>query len=227
MKLSFLHKRLLLFICCIFIFSESFSQDSLTNNNYGYAFSLRGKAFGFFIIEDTYFATFTLGGELIYNKKHSLGIDGTLFRWRYQTDDSIDVEMYDRLEKRTYLLIDYKYAFISFHDDESTLYFNVYDKTGNYKMWHKAYNYDHHNDDMTFLKSTTKGTFNELGMGIGIKKYLYDSPLGFDCSANVTYLFTNNDEHLYVSKTQTDFKTDKHETWGFYMRLNLFYNFNR
>ncbi|MBK8497686.1 MAG: hypothetical protein IPL52_02430 [Flavobacteriales bacterium] len=69
----------------------------------GLRFDLRGKAITFFIIEDTYFTTANLGGELLY-KSHSLGIDGSYFRWRFEHDDDEDVAMYETYERRKYIL---------------------------------------------------------------------------------------------------------------------------
>ncbi|MCW3072432.1 MAG: hypothetical protein JWO44_2322 [Bacteroidetes bacterium] len=200
----------------------------LYDPDHPFSVSARGKAIGFFIIEDTYFLTFSLGPELMY-RKHSLGIDGSWFRWRYERDNSDDVGMYSQYELRNWLHLDYKYTFVAFDPAMIDLYFNVYDKIGNYQMWYDRYeDYDFGTRDMAFLESTAKGTFNEPGLGFGIRKYADGSRFGIDCSANVGYRFTNNNERTVLSATETAFRDHvKGESFEFYMRLNLFYNFGK
>ncbi|MCW3102313.1 MAG: hypothetical protein JWO09_753 [Bacteroidetes bacterium] len=196
----------------------------------GHPFSVlaRTKAVGFFIIEDTYFLTFSLGPELMYGK-HSLGIDGSWFRWRNEQDNSDDEGMYSQYELRSWLHLDYKYTFLSFDPSMIEVYFNAYDKIGNYQMWYDRYEeYDFGTRDMSFLNSTAKGTFNEPGLGFGIRKYLLGSRFGIDCSANLGYRFSDNNERTVISATETAFRDHvKQERFLFYMRLNLFYNFGK
>ncbi len=194
----------------------------------GFSFALRGKVASFFIIEDVYFLTYSIGTEFSFNK-HSLGVDYTWFRWRYEEDNSDDVGMYSQYELRTYFLADYKYTFWEFPKHEFDLYVNVYDKIGDYKMWYNKYaEYDFGNRDMTFLESKSKGTFNEPGLGIGVRKYAEQTGFGVDCSMNVGLRMMNNDEETYLSATETDFKENvKSERTLFYMRLNCFYVFGR
>lgn len=193
-----------------------------------FSVSVRGKAIGFFIIEDAYFLTFSLGPELMY-RKHSLGIDGSWFRWRYEQDNSEDVGMYSQYELRSWLHLDYKYTFLAFDPAMIDIYFNLYDKIGNYQMWYDRYeDYDFGTKDMAFLESTAKGTFNEPGLGFGIRKYAGRSRFGIDCSANAGYRFTNNNERIVISSTETAFRDHvKGQNYVFYMRLNLFYNIGR
>jgi hypothetical protein len=193
-----------------------------------YSISVRGKAASFFIIEDTYFMTFTLGTELMY-KKHSLGIDGSWFRWRYERDNSEDVGMYSQYELRSWLHLDYKYTFIAFDPAMIDFYINAYDKIGNYQMWYDRYeDYDFGTRDMTYLQSTAKGKFNEPGLGLGIRKYADRSRFGLDCSTNVGYRFTDNNERTFISATETAFRDHvKGQNFVFYMRLSCFYNFGR
>lgn len=213
-------------ICLFFAVCKVFSQDSLITENSDFSLTLRGKIVGFFIIEDIYFATYTLGAELIHNERHSLGVDYTFFRWRNETDDIDDNSMYSQYETRTYLLVDYKYTYWHFYSAD--LYLNMYGKVGNYKMWYKPYDYPFGNQDATFLQSTAKGTFNEPGIGLGIRKYFVDSGFGIDCSANAAYHISNNDERIYISQTETQFRDNvSEEKMKFYVRLNLFYNFGK
>lgn len=194
----------------------------------GFSFAARGKVATFFIIEDVFFLTYSLGTEFSYNK-HSLGLDYTWFRWRYEEDNSDDVGMYSQYELRTYLHADYKYTYWEYPRLEFDLYLNVYDKIGEYKMWYDKYSeYDFGSRDMTFLESKAKGTFNEPGLGIGIRKYAEQTGFGFDCSMNVGYRMMNNDEQTYINAFETDFRDNvKTEKFLFYMRMNCFYIFGR
>ncbi|MBA3705668.1 MAG: hypothetical protein H0W84_07125 [Bacteroidetes bacterium] len=203
-------------------------EPFLYSKEHPFSFALRGKAAMFFIIEDVYFMTWTFGTEFKY-KKHSLGIDGTWFRWQYETDTNEDIGMYSEYELRTYLHADYKFTFISFERSELDLYVNAYDKIGKYKMWYDAYeDYDYGTMDMSFLQSTTRGTFNEPGLGFGIRKYAEKTGFGVDVSANVGYRFSDNNERTYISQIETDFKDHaKAERFLFYMRVNAFFTFGQ
>lgn len=203
-------------------------EPYLYDKEHPFSFALRGKVATFFIIEDVYFLTYTLGGEFRY-KKHSFGIDGTWFRWRYETDNMDDVGMYSQYELRTYLHADYKFTFISFDRPEIDLYVNVYDKIGNYKMWYDPYeSYDYGTRDMTFLQSTARGTFNEPGLGLGFRKYAKKTGFGLDASANIGYRLSDTNEQKYISQIETDFKDYvKEEKFLFYIRLNAFFIFGQ
>lgn len=204
------------------------STSQLQKDKQAFAFSVRGKVASFFIIEDVYFVTYTLGTEFAY-KRHSLGLDYTWFRWRYESDNNDDVGMYSQYELRTYLHADYKYTFLEFQRAEVDIYFNAYDKIGNYSMWYDKYtDYDFGTRDMSFLQSTAKGTFNEPGAGFGIRKYAEKSGFGIDISANAGYRMTNNDEINYEGAGVISYRNDvKEDRYLFYMRINCFYNFGR
>lgn len=204
------------------------STVGLTKEKKGLAFSVRAKAASFFIIEDVYFVTATLGTEFSY-KNHSLGIDGTYFRWRYETDNNDDVGIYSQYELRKYLLADYKYTFLYLDYYDLNIYFNLYDKYGTYSMWYDKYSdYDFGTRDMAFLQSKAKGTFNEPGAGFGVRKHAKESGFGIDCSANYGFRFTNNDEVNYLNSSTIEYRNDVKVQKGlFYMRINCFYNFGR
>lgn len=193
-----------------------------------FSIALRGKAAGFFIIEDVYFMTFSLGAELAY-KRHSLGIDANWFRWRYETDNSDDVGMYSQYELRTYLLADYKFTFLCLNRPELDFYLNLYNKFGNYSMWYDKYEeYDFEGRDMSFLSSTSKGTFNEPGVGFGMRKYAKKTGFGLDVSANYGLRLNDINEHKVISQTEKDFKDHvKSEVGLFYIRINCFYIFGK
>lgn len=191
----------------------------------GWGFNIRGKAITFVIIEDSYFTTATIGGELIYNS-HSLGIDGTYFRWRYEQDDYEDVAMYENYDRRKYLLIDYKFGFLNWKRNQ--IYYNLYYKTGTYKMWYTPQDYDLSLEDSVLLNNKSVGTFQEVGMGIGHKRNFRNSRLGIDISANFARRFSITDKLTFSSYDVSRFEDNVKEIRNsFYMRLNLFYNLIR
>lgn len=193
-----------------------------------FSFALRGKTAGFFIIEDVFFITSSLGMELTY-KRQSLGIDANWFRWWYEEDNSNDVGMYSQYELRTYLHADYKFTFLSFSRPQLDFYFNLYDKIGNYKMWYDKYeDYDFEGRDMSFLSSTSNGTFNEPGAGLGMRKYAKKTGFGLDVSANYGFRMSDINERIVISETETNFKDHvKEDKSLFYIRVNCFYVFGK
>lgn len=211
-------------LCCIIsstILGQETDISPISNaSREGFAFNIRGKAFGFFILEDVYFATASIGGALIF-KQHSLGIDGTYFRWKYETDDDSDVAMFDQYEKRKYLLIDYQFEFLE--GENYAICFNSYFKTGNYKMWYKPQDFDLSLADSILINNNSLGTFNEFGMGVGYKHYFSDR-FGFDLSANLVQRFSNTDKTTFSTYTISQFESDiKTKRLFFYARLNLFF----
>ncbi len=181
---------------------------------------MRGKLFGFFVIEDCYFSTGTIGLEVMHKSGHSLGADLTFFHWRYEHDDMEDNPLTKSYEKRTYAFLDYKYRFAEF--SECDLYFNAYDKIGTYRYWREGVAEGYNEITMPALTDNTKGIFNQVGAGIGIKKF-YTERSYIDISMNGGKVFTNDhqiayDENLKASVEQFNLKNSKPI---FYMRINF------
>ncbi|MFN0031704.1 MAG: hypothetical protein ACKVOR_06055, partial [Flavobacteriales bacterium] len=92
--MSFPNRRLLSLITCLVVSStRTLSQASDASDNGDFEFALRGKILGYVIVEDVYVGAANIGGELIYNERHSLGADVNWFRWKFQEDDDMDVAM--------------------------------------------------------------------------------------------------------------------------------------
>ena len=223
-------KKTILFTTLIFVSLINFGQ--LKND---LSLAARGKIFGFFVIEDAYFSTGTLGLELIYKNKHSIGIDYTFFNWQYQTDgdkeDSLgnwqhDIPLFNEYERRSYFLIDYKYSFSKLNRDVFW-YINAYNKYGSYRQWYGDwYNEELLNRDPGFLNSITKGRFNEVGLGIGFKTYFKDYNLGFDMSGNFAVRTSKNDiTNRSVSNLEVISKDVRDTKYLPYLRINFFYRF--
>ncbi len=194
--------------------SESIKEDI--------SISIRGKALSFFIFEDIYFRTGTIGTEIIYKNRHSLGIDISYWRWRFQKDDPDPLELYDQFKKRTFLYIDYKLKLLDY--DYNKYYLNVYSKVGKYSMWYKKYENDSSTINTDFINSTTKGNFYELGIGIGIKHYISnDKRFGVDISINGASRNDNNNEIIYDTGIYQINNNVKKQYYVSYLKLNFFY----
>ena len=199
------------------------SVHAVSSDDRKFSIALRGKLFGFFIIEDTYFSTATIGAEFLMKGRHSLGVDFTYFGWQYEKDNSEDSPLYETYERRTYAYLDYKYKFLAYKSFD--FYVNLYDKIGTYHEWRNGVAEGYNFLEKPFLNNKINGTFNQVGAGFGFKKYAEGGRFYVDLSANVGKLFTNNDTETYndslsIIDRQYGVKNDR---TIFYMRLNLGY----
>ncbi|MBS1635623.1 MAG: DUF3575 domain-containing protein [Bacteroidetes bacterium] len=202
------------------VVTQPVTHNYLADYDQQFSVALRGKLFGFFIIEDTYFSTATLGVEFTMKGKHSLGIDASFFGWQYEHDDKDDNALYETYERRTYAHIDYKYRLWRFRPLD--LYFNLYDKLGTYHMWHEGVAEGYNFWEKPFLAAKTDGKFTQVGAGIGIKAYISDR-LYFDASVNGGRQFSENtltthDDSLNVMIKQYHVRNSNNI---FYIRVNL------
>lgn len=201
---------------------EKVYKKAISEADSSFSIALRGKVFGFFVIEDCYFSTATLGTEFLIKGKHSFGLDYTYFGWQYETDDSQDNPLYETYERRGYLYLDYKYCFLE-HKDYN-FYFNAYDKIGGYHMWQEGVSDGYNSEEKPFLNDKTNGKFNQVGCGLGFKRYVNEK-FYFDLSVNGGKVFANNHTSIYndslkIVEEQYNVKSDK---YTFYIRINFGY----
>lgn len=196
-------------------------NKAMSETDKDFSFAVRGKLFGFFIIEDTYFSTATIGTELLFKGRHSLGVDYTYFGWQYEKDDSKDNPLYETYERRGYVYVDYKFRFLSYK--KLDFYFNMYDKIGTYHMWQEGVSEGYNAWERPSLNDKTDGTFNQVGAGLGFKSY-FSEQFYIDISANGGKLFSDNNtithDSLGVADKQYHVKSDKNT---FYIRINFGY----
>jgi hypothetical protein len=211
-------KKLLVVFLFIHLSEISYSQSIVQKQNYSLA--LRGKAIGFFIIEDCYFSTATIGTELTVKGGHSFGVDLTFFGWRYEDDDNDENPLTEAYEKRNYMYLDYKYRFLKL--EECDIYFNTYNKIGLYDYWQEGVAEGYNNWEMPSLTDKIRGTFNQVGAGIGIKKFYTDRSY-IDISVNGGRVYTNDHTHTYDQnlKTSVDEYNVKNSKPIFYIRINF------
>ena len=210
--------------------AQNYHDDPFTNNekkvissdDKTFSIALRGKVFGFFIIEDIYFSTATLGGEFLLGGRHSLGIDYTYFGWQYEKDDDKDMALYETFERRGYFYFDYRYKFLSHNDYD--FYFNLYDKMGTYHLWYQGVSEGYNSWEKPFLNDKTDGTFNQIGAGVGFKRYINER-FYFDLNVNGGKLFSKNTSSMYndslkIVENSYNVKSKKNV---FYIRINFGY----
>jgi hypothetical protein len=211
-------KKIISTLSLILICGSSFSQRVKQQDNF--AFAMRGKLFGFFIIEDIFFSTGTVGFEVSHKSGHSIGADLTFFHWRYEHDNMDDDPLTETYEKRTYAYLDYKYRFAQLK--EFDLYFNVYDKIGAYRYWREGVAEGYNDITMPELTDKTKGTFNQVGIGVGIKKF-YTERSYIDISMNGGKTFKNDHAVVYDEgvKTSVEQFNAKSSNPVFYIRISF------
>lgn len=196
-------------------------KKAMSETDKNFSFAVRGKLFGFVIIEDNYFSTATLGTEFLIKGRHSLGVDFTYFGWQYEKDDIQDSPLYETYERRTYFYFDYKYRFLSYK--KLDFYFNLYDKIGTYHMWQEGVSEGYNTWEKPWLNDKIDGTFNQVGAGLGFKSY-FSEQFYIDISANAGKLFSNNNtivhDSLGIAEKQYHIKSDKNI---FYIRINFGY----
>lgn len=204
---------------------ESVAQK--TNEYSEVSFSLRGKYFLFSVGEDIFWRAYSYGGEIYIGKHHAIGVDGGVFRLRNEIDDSDDKEMYSDITRRSYVYVDYKY--IHPFSPRFSLYAQVYSKLFGRRMdWKEKYDYEYKTPvDLTFLQETTRGTFTDVGIGVGGKFYFTDLNLGLDLSVNLYKHYYKNVATNYSEETGWSTEDLKEVIVPVYVRLNLFYHFWR
>ncbi len=217
----FIKYILILIVLCFYV-SISFAQPKSDKGNLSIA--ARGKAAGiaFFLLEDVNIRTGTLGVEFTYKNRHSLGVDVSYWKLWYQNDDPDPIPLYDEIEKRTFLYVDYKLHLFKIKDVH--FYMNAYYKNGTYKMWYNRY-YDNDSSgiDLSFTNSTTTGKFYEVGLGIGAKYYFNNSRVGIDFSVNAAARYGTNDKIIYdINLYEVQYNV-KEQDYLPYLKLNLFY----
>lgn len=210
---------IIFFLIGISLWSTGIAQTRLS-------LAVRGKYLPIWGFEDFYGRTYTYGGEFILNDRHSIGIDGNVFRTRAEIDNDEDTdEMYSEINRKTYGLVDYK--LLMYLKPELQLYCTVYQKWGGkYWMWHKKHDYDFGDRDISFLQSTKRGRFRETGFGIGVKGYFSDSGFGIDFCLGMGYRTGSNENYDHLNPYEVKItKGIEYDRVMAYARLNFFYQF--
>ncbi|HLP54976.1 MAG TPA: hypothetical protein VK151_08100 [Fluviicola sp.] len=190
--------------------------------------AIRGKYLPFGGLEDFYGRTYTYGGEIILNGRHSIGVDGNMFRTRSEIDNDEDTEaMYSEINRRTFGLVDYR--LLMYMKPGVQIYLTAYQKwNGRYWMWHKKHQYDFGDRDISFLRSTRRGRFSETGIGLGVKRYFADEESGFGINFCLGIGYRTGTDESYEHESRYEVKITQgiaYDRIAAYARLNLFFQF--
>ncbi|MNX84139.1 hypothetical protein D3C86_1159240 [compost metagenome] len=208
---------------------EPSAQESGTYSNI--SFSIRGKYLLGGFLEDLYWRGYNYGGEIYIGKHHAVGIDGGVFRTRRERDDDKDAAMYSDITRRSYIYLDYKYIYP--FNNQFSLYGQVYSKVLGKRMdWSEKADYDFGDStDLTFLEGQGRGTFTDIGLGVGCKFYFGESNFGFDASLNVYKRFEKFNQTNYVYSEGDGWEWNssqiKESPVALYLRMTFFYHFLR
>ena len=214
--------------CTIVLFGAiNFNLYTQTPVKQNFSFSFRGKYLVYGVIEDLYFRMYTYGGECIFLERHCIGVDATMFRSRFERDDSDDDAMYSDIERRTYILVDYK--FLMPVNPTTFFYLNAYEKlNGKSWNWSEIEPYDFGDKDISYLNSTERGRFHEFGIGLGLKKYFGYSNFGIDFSCNIASRVGTNSTYTHKNEYTIQITENiQYERLLPYVRINFFYHFLR
>jgi hypothetical protein len=218
--------RFLFFFFCLVIAFKSQAQDYAIVEPSNVSFAIRGKYLLGGILEDLYWRAYNYGGEVIIGKHHAIGIDGGMFRTRFENDDSVDVAMFSEIERRTYIYLDYK--FMLHLNPQVVLYAQVFSKlNGKMWQWDEPTDYDFKSADMTYFKETSRGNFSELGGGFGTKIYFGTSNFGFDANLNIAKRFGSFTSSNYDGNGNWEYSTHDETKLKAYLRISFFYHFYR
>ncbi|MES2556996.1 MAG: hypothetical protein V4604_12650 [Bacteroidota bacterium] len=214
-----MRNKLLFLLIGIFFWSAGAAQPNLS-------LAVRGKWLPVAGFEDFYGIVYTYGGEIILNDRHSIGVDGNMFRTRAERDNDEDTEaMYSEINRRTYGLVDYK--LLMYMKPGIQIYLTAYQKWGGrYWMWYKKHEFDFGDRDISFLQSTRRGRFNETGFGLGMKRYFSNSGFGIDLCLGMGCRTGSNE--IYSHQNPYEVRITKgidYDRIMAYARLNFFFQF--
>lgn len=224
------HLIKLLLLTGFFLFSGLCSAQEPTER-IKVSFSIRGKYLLGGVLEDLYWRTYHAGGEVFIGDRHAIGIDGGVFRTRRERDDDNNTAMYSDITRRSYMYLDYKYIY-PFNPGFS-LYGQVYSKVlGKRRDWSEKNEYDFGDStDLTFLEGIGRGTFTDIGAGVGCKYYFGESNFGVDVSLSVYKRFETFYQSSYVYSQGDGWEWNSSQVKGspvsLYLRTALFYHFLR
>lgn len=157
------HKILL--ICCLLSANHLISQTIPSVAKW----TLRGKAMTMVVIEDNWFSSISLGTEYRFSKRFSVVLDAVHYSKKDEEevhnnpDDYDDYDEYALRDQRNYLAFEFKYHYLRFKETNTSLYINLYSKTGQHKIRKEA-NYPIQDNEKFFLN----GNFADAGLSLGI-----------------------------------------------------------
>lgn len=196
------------------------------------SFALRGKYYIFGALENLTWRGYSYGGEIHFGKHHALGIDGAMFRRKWDTDDGDDSDgsseiLYSDVVRRTFVYIDYKYLFPF---KNQVLYAQIYTKqSGRYFSFNVKRDNTYFQENPELFQEYSRGKYTEYGFGAGAMLYFRktEGRLGADVNLNLAF---RNGSTLTSHYTQTKgwfYSSNSDDLVYPYLRFTLFYHFFR
>lgn len=188
---------------------------------------LRGKAMTVAAIEDNWFSSISLGTEYRFNKRFSVVLDAVHYSYKSEEevhnnpDNYDDYDEYALRDQRNYLAFEFKYHYLRFKESNTSLYVNLYSKTGEHKIRKEA-DYPIQDNERFFLN----GNFADAGLSLGININATEN-FGIDINLGVCERF---ERHSY-------WKSDDSGNTAYYpkqyyqkllpnIRVNFYWTFN-
>ncbi|TSJ47595.1 hypothetical protein [Fluviicola chungangensis] len=189
--------------------------------------TLRGKAMTMVFIEDNWFSSISLGTEYRFSKRFSVVLDAVHYSQKDEEevhnnpDDYEDYDEYALRDQRNYLAFEFKYHYLRFKETNTSLYVNLYSKTGEHKIRKEAA-YPIQPNERFFLN----GNFADAGLSFGININATEN-FGIDINLGICERFErssywkSDDNHHY-----TYFPKQYSQKLLPNIRVNFYWTFN-
>ncbi len=185
---------------------------------------VRAKYLPFGFLEDLYWRGYNYGLCFTAYDRITWGIDGHVFRTKWQNDEPEDVQygipVYDNIYRRTSIYSDVQVKV--YNGNSYEIFVQSYLRLkGKYWEFNRVSRYNTIDPLPNYINNRARGSFQDLGVGAGCKIY-FTSNIGFEASLNVaqrnafTEYFSYDDQNTLSLKEETKKST---EVW---LRSTLF-----
>ncbi len=215
--------KFLLIICSLVMSSRTLSQEIPVVAKW----YLRGKAMTMVFIEDNWYSSVSIGTEYRFSKRFSMVLDAVHYSQKDEEEvhnnpnDYDDYDEFAKRDQRNYLAFELKYHYIRFKEYNTSLYVNLYSKTGEHKIRKEA-DYPIQKNERFYLN----GNFADAGLSLGININITEN-FGMDVNLGICKRF----------ERQSYWKSDENLTFAYYpqqsyskllpnIRVNFFWTFN-
>lgn len=212
--------RYLLFSVLLFICGPLFAQSPPEPAFPTWNVHLRGKYLIGGILEDLYWRGYNYGISFQW-KRHTFGVDGTVFRQTNERDDNLDVAQYRDIKRSTSIYLDYSYRFLL--RDYTEYYVQFYTRQhGNSWFWRERIAEDYSSLNPHFFEERSRGHFIDFGGGVGVR--FHPKPrFGVDVNMNVAYRMWDR-EFRYFDQDVWNIDQKNAKSWIPMLRATLYFS---
>lgn len=185
---------------------------------------IRAKYLPFGFLEDLYWRGYNYGiGCTVYDRI-TLGVDGHVFRTKWQNDEAEDVQygipVYDDIYRRTSIYSDLQVKIIK--RDNFEVFVQSYARfKGRYWEYNKESRYNTIHPLPNYMNNRARGNFQDIGVGAGCKLY-FTSNIGFEASLNVAQRNETTEYHAYDEQNNVSITLKTNESPVVWLRSTLF-----